>query len=95
MTELEQYPVGIDYSRQTRWAENNVFLSYTGHDDLNAASQLLSLLTKSWQEPYLQPMDIDFFDPENWEIGIRIEEQLLLASRFHALVQLRKKETAP
>jgi hypothetical protein len=90
--ELEQYPTGIDYSRQTGWDENNVFLSY-GHGDLNAESQLLNVITKSWQKLYLDPMDTDFFNPENWEIGTRIEEQFLLASRFHDLVQRWKKET--
>lgn len=94
MTELEQYPIGLNYSRQTRWDENKVFISYTAHGDLDAASQLLNLLTKSWQQTDLEPTDVDFFNPGDWALSIRFEEQVLLALRFQDLVQQWKKETA-
>jgi hypothetical protein len=92
MTELEQYPLGIDYSRQMRWDENKVFRSYPDYSAFNA-TQFINFLTESWQDPPWEPMDIEF-KRENWAVYIWVEEQALLASRFYTLVQQWKKETA-
>ena len=90
MIDLQQYPVGIDYSRPMRWDQNDVFLWYSDYEELNAAFQPIELSKLA----YVEPMDTDFFSQEDWVLAVRFEEQLLLALRFNALVQRWKEDTA-